>query len=662
MSTIKKLALLIAGCVLVVSYNNCANHRGFRSLSSEEMAACDQELKNLYKEVYYGYITRSNNCLSCHNEAGGSPFKFAAQDFELAFRAFNKKGHALLYRKAIDPAHAKDVTGPRHQQPFDTMGQFWTVGQDLHEACYTGAKVNDGAVQTTGKYAENLYFTNNQTQKLIWNLGEAKDRRADDPAIYMTVDMTVALGFTNGNPDGYEIRELILTPTRGSDRIVLDGLFLFVNGGLIPEAEALGKIQQVVMGSDPVRIVGPGTGISSVKVAGLPKVTSRDEISLRLRNIRQTNRTDPIPDPPPAQLLSAVTGIGDAGFFGPDESTATVSLRLQPSIRRFCISSSPNRPISPSAGCLGREGLQNLDANGWNLVSNVNNQVQDVSTNFDLTPLAGATNGNRYTYYIWTASADLVVSSQPTTFQFTYDDQAPTAPNLVDFSYVQVAGSPNLIDGQSGYPVVFLSIDESQSGNFKEWCVTERIFNSVDPGDSNPESGGCRWIGVKPGTYAVAGGSRVRVGVFLRDAAGNISTAVGGDNNPRVRTKSNMLTGQTASTFEVDSSQLGTLSGGNGFNRIAGNGAGLDTRAMAIMRAPGTMTRNSWTSAPFGAGGALVDLTVKSNFDGSSAVRSSIKQALRNQGPQAGIFNLTEAQRETLLWYYRHNFNDADNW
>lgn len=678
MNVFRRFSVFLGAGFLLLGYNNCSRHEGFRDLNSQELALCKQELQDLYHQVYYGYLTRSNTCVSCHNETGESPLKFAAADFDLSYSEFEKAGHALLYRKAIAPDHAKGITGPRQQGPFDVMGQFWSQGLSQYESCLQGQDAATEGVLTSAKSPAALFFAGAESSVLSWNLDSAQDRRAEDPVIHMAVSANLSLTRASGVPDGFVINSLSVQLKRGVDRVVIDGIYLFVNGQLVPEFEGLAGIQKSLTGVDAVSLVGAGTSIPRVEVRGLPVLSSKDNISIYFRHLKQSDRSDAIPDPAPALLLQVpTTGGGENEFFGPNQMNATLRMKLEPNIRRVCVTSSSTRPVDATLPCPGREGVQGTER-GWNLVER--NNLNDFSILFSLQPSTPAVNGQRYSFRIWTGSNDLVTSSKPTEFSFTFDNQAPEAEKFASLSYTAFTGDPKglVIDPVNGLPLVNFTLQPRPSSPNPEtltWCLKEVDYQLSTP-NVVPNSANCNWTRQRPSNYGIAAAGRVRVALFVRDRVGNISPlpANGTGNNaiPLIAQKtlsSNAVSLTGAGVFEVDATQVAGLF--RRFNVISGADEARRSHALALMsKANLVQAPSTWKSLSLGpkASPRVLDLTQLASFENASSglgLRNDLRKALRRETGFEDPFSslMTEDQRQSLLWFLRHNFaSDGDNW
>lgn len=176
------LAYIIAGAILVTTYQNCsATHESNSSLSSFE--ACNLVLKDEFSNGYHLFL--ETNCQGCHVSGGVGNGAFADANLDIAFDSFNVRGYQLVEQRALDPNHQPPYTGSQHQTTIDDLDTSWLVAKQKADTCIinSGAQVQndfeDGIVPTdpqpTSASIETFVKLINADKDgtvIRWNLGQ----------------------------------------------------------------------------------------------------------------------------------------------------------------------------------------------------------------------------------------------------------------------------------------------------------------------------------------------------------------------------------------------------------------------------------------------------------------------------------------------------------
>ncbi len=655
----KLIGISLLGLVLMFSFNNCAQHStGFQEVSQIQGASCDQFLKTDFDNNYYPYLTRSNSCQTCHNEAGISPYKFAADDSMAAFQAFQKLGHAKLYKNAIDPVHAKGVTGPAQQVPFDTLGVFWKRTQSLYDSCMAGNEIQDQSFETMGKVADAAYFSNTKFQLLNWSLNNPKDLVPGSPQLNIDLQLEVKLNYPTGatRPSGYLFNKLQVRAQNGIDQVSVDGIYIFINGKLIPELTDYAQVSATITGIEFKTWAESKTGTGFV--VNLPQVSNKDMISIYFRSFNQINRADKPPLPPAATLTQTPT------FMNPVNSKAgTVSFSVDPKVKvsQYCLTTSATAPSSSRADCVGRVGLANTQA-GWFVCNPAPCATSSFSiSDFNLSMAGVPVDGTSYSFYVYIADTNLMISP-PAKFTVKYDATAPATPKILNVTYQADPLNQDRIDGATGTQIVTLSVTDVVDASPLVWCVMDSdvpppdqaisannpCFKEVDYRFVNTSQNGAAVDRiVKPSVYGLTGSFKRYISVFVKDQAGNVSknTRAGAADvlRPVVSSKSSF---QDTNTWMVDNSTLQTLRLTQLQDATKPTGVlGKKCATCHNTTNVSVVKINFWeTGVNLGVSGIQ-----KKSADGSLFV---LPEHLRTQGAHQGVYPLSDTEKRLLnLWF-----------
>lgn len=457
--------------------HNSSNTEEFDSLGLSA-AECEAELMDAFAVSYRPFLSDTSLCLHCHTEGGSSPYKFASTDLPTAFNTFKNLGAAAVDAKALDAAHASGVTGPANAARVSAARSVWDSAYASYQSCL---KPSATSVLLEEKNEPALYFGDGQTVTLRWNLGgtEVSPTSARVPGTF-SIDARVS--YSNSLPTGYVFGNPRIQLATGEVEVEIKGLAVRINRVQANNMQAFLNASKIAKGSDPVSIYA-----SSV-VSNSSVISSGDKISIGFVKFNIRARTDnpPIPAVPVLRVNNPFANTQNVGITVSGDTTA----------RRWCITHSSVRPTSTAEPCPGFEG--NVKTNGWS-TSRPNI--------YSLTNLGRAVvSGETITLYAWVANSDLKISSGSGSAQVTFDNTAPTAVTWTSLS----AATSQMAD--------FIGLTDSSE--VVNWCVVEGVtLMSVQA------PGACVFSPTKPAFVGLKGGGTRYVNVFVRDRAGNTTTA-----------------------------------------------------------------------------------------------------------------------------------------
>ncbi len=487
-NVIRIFSLSVAIGLILVAYNNCGSHTGYKQLTVEEQSVCEDDLQKVFEDTYRPFLADPTSCGSCHAEGGESPYKFAAADVEIAYSFFLQVGAEQIGLNAADPTHAPGITGPAKKATVDSLKIFWDQGEETHLACATrGTSGTDAAFKVIAKPAETIYFSDNKVQALVWTLNFPDDILSGMPSVPATfvIDVSIkyvdiagvktAVGYTFANP-----RIAMLT---GEVEIEVEGLFIKLNDIILTDLPAFASITgKIARGIDPLILQTGG------QTATLDSLSNMDKFSASFKSFTVRARTDnpPIPPTPTLTISNPLTR----------QTSFNLTVGGDTNIRRWCLTTNPVRPASASEACTGQLGN----------VGSINGWATARPNAFDLLTTGVPVNGQTYTVYLWVANSDLKVNLAPASGTVTFDNVAPAAPSAT----ISLDGNPT-----TGTQIADLSINSA--GDAVSWCVKEAVQGT------NFNSDNCQFVNSKPTLVGLTGNGNRSVVVFVRDQAGNIS-------------------------------------------------------------------------------------------------------------------------------------------
>lgn len=485
----------------MISFNNCQNNHKVTGATLEEQSICKKDLQKLFENTYYAHAHKANSCVLCHTGGGLSPYPFADDDINLAYQQFNLVGRATMEAVAVDPAHSKDknVTGPAQQQAFDTLKIFWDQGEAEYNTCMTAQAPSVGDLkQTTGTVFTNIYFSDNLTQEYIWDLSSPINLQRGTP-ILAKFGMSVRIYYVSGVAKGYTFSNPKVFAQTGEDEIVVESLYVLVNDRVITDLPTFASATGYTRGIDGLINGGnQNTLVQGTFTVNLDKISNQDKISLVAGRMYARPRTDNPPNPPNPTL--AATNLfsrnGNITFTIGGDNTA----------RRWCLTSSPTRPTNALSACPGVPANTMNTLNGWYT-------SRPGTNNYNLTiHYPSLVDQQTYPLYLWIADSNLKINATAPSLTFTYDPTPPVAPTIASLN----GGGAN-----ANAQVTTISLTHpDEATTTLDWCVREGGTN-----DNLGNANGCTFVRTKPTLVSLTAGGPRQIRAFVRDPAGNTSTA-----------------------------------------------------------------------------------------------------------------------------------------
>lgn len=487
---------------LILAYNNCgqAIHS---SGSGEDVlasgASCDEVLLFNYKKSVYPFFRSPTTCMNCHIEGGQGLGLFSSEDIDASFAAFSAAGVSKVAYMATNSQHKPPYTGPQHKTVMDGISQTWMTEQSEYLECVS--KTENGGVNesflTSAKKAPTIYTDQNLKETLTWDLDFAEDLDESTTRIIparLSVDVSVL--YKTVNTTQYAIGYVFSNPTMQikdpSKQVVIEGLFFQINGQPISSQTTYTYLSRVVTGTASIPLM------SKVEASTpFEPVTNQDQFQLYIRRLTLTSGTEETL-PPMRPILNVVgTPVNSQMLIG--SRTAQVVILRDAGITRWCLSESPTRPASTEEACQNSMAGDGI-INGWSLSR---------PTAFQF-----STGDGPKKLYLWVADSNLLINTDPATFDVVLDTTPPAAPTIGAITVGTTQVAP-------------LSVTHPNEADVAGWCVYEQ--NSVLPAPAQPGlNNACwRWTdnGTKPTTVGFKDGGTRNVWVFVRDAVGNVSNA-----------------------------------------------------------------------------------------------------------------------------------------
>lgn len=484
--------------VLIVGYNNCSGHhtgvQGSAGLAASG-TSCDAVLLQKYQASVYGFVHSDTTCKQCHVEGGIGLGVFASDDLQRSYAAFTGVGLSKIGYMATNPQHKPPYTGEQNQAAIAGLNDSWPRAEQEYLECLS--KIDGGGIDesllTSAKPAPAIYSDTN-SQELSWDLDLAEGLdEAAHRALPARLSITVKVLYQTFNgvekAKGYVFSNPTLLLKDASTQVVIEGLYIYINRALIANQTTFVNVSKVVGGTQPMLLMkADGNTI-------IDPVATTDVFSVFMRRAILTSATDD--STPPLTPLMTVTDMDTGSKTHLQDATARVSILRDSGIVRWCLSESPTRPASTEAPC-DNPGAPEGALNGWQITR---------PTEFRFSAGDGAK-----TVYLWVANENLKINSTPATVTLTLDTVAPPAAVISDLT---------VTDTQ----VASLSI--SNAADVSGWCVWEQ--NAVLAAPNRPALDHACWQwsygGSKPDSVGFRGGGQRDVWVFVRDQAGNVSTA-----------------------------------------------------------------------------------------------------------------------------------------
>lgn len=495
-NVVRLIAIVPVVGFMLVGYTNCGGFQpggegstastspGGGGADSSLRSVCEQDLRKAFDTSYRPFLSSSSTCLNCHNEAGGSPIKFAARDAVVAFNAFMLVGADRADANAVNASHGPGKTGPALASQVQNARSGWDPAFQAYQSCMSSGSAGGGAtnvLEMIEKNAAELYFGDGRTIILGWTLAidEASPASARFPGFF-TMEVKVQYEGTGANKVavGYTFSNPKLQMLTGEVEAEIEGIVVTVNGVQVSGTEPFRSARKTARGIDPVTLY------EGAVTAKLREVSSGDKIGVGFGFLNVRARTDNPPTPPTPTLAAAASFI----------RLTTVNLQItnDGTARRWCVSTSPTRPASTSVPCPGFEGAT---TSGW---------LTARPANVDLAVLLNRApaNGEAVQVYLWIANSDLKVSATAAQTSVTYDTTPPAAPTLSG-----IAPGPTQIADLLGVQ----DIPEQVT-----WCVK---VASTRAGAENADN--CRFGPNKPQFVGLTARGVSWVAIHARDRAGN---------------------------------------------------------------------------------------------------------------------------------------------
>ncbi len=486
MPKIQKFYFAVLTVFLTVGYTNCG--LPFRSDSdltnfASSRSQCEQDLEAVYKTTYLPLITQ--NCASCHNDAGVAPLKIASSDQSLAFNAFMQASEGLVAANAVSPSHAAGRTGPQLQGAVDAAHAVYQPAFNDYNTCLASGNGGGGSSESfdlSEQNFPNLYFQDNQTVTATWDTTSQGTPVSNRFPGSFKMDIKVRYGMVNGvsQPIGYTFTNPRVQMLTGESEVEIEGIVVRVNGAKVAGMENFLSAHDVARRIDPVIFYNGSVN------ATLPTVMSSDRVSVSFGFMKIRARTDALVIPPNPSLTIANMYSRAA--------TLNISVGADTTARRWCLTTVNRRPNSTAEACPGYENSQL--GNGWLTARPSTYNLADMG------PLPAQ--GVSTPLFLWVANSDLKINPGVISANFMIDTTAPQAPTIaVNMTDTQIAD------------FIIPDVNEPITG----WCWKESAVSDGIVTNYNCNS----FQTTKPTMLGLTGGGTRYVRVTVRDRAGNTS-------------------------------------------------------------------------------------------------------------------------------------------
>ncbi|MBX3021863.1 MAG: hypothetical protein KF799_09325 [Bdellovibrionales bacterium] len=525
---------------LLFILTGCGSHTGTVSNAFSSSADCDVALLQEYQSKVYPFFR--NTCVSCHIEGGQGLGTFASPKLESSFAAFSAAGVSKVAFMATNPQHKPPYTGTHNKAAVDLFSAQWNTAQGLYLECQSKSQnggVNE-ALLTAPKAANRIYTGANATQTLTWELDLASDvDPSTNRAVPARISIDVKVLYQNNLAQGYIFTNPTLQLKDTMKPVVIEGLFFQINRQAISSQTTFTNVSRVVTGAQSVPLMN-----AQANTLISPLGTS-DTFQLYIRRIALTSGAEDAPPPLTPILFANDPDTGSERLLKSRE--ARVTILRDSGIVRWCLSESPTAPASTDQPCISSASGAGV-VNGWITSRPLRYTVQ-------------AGDGLKK-LYLWVADQNLKINAAPATVEITLDTTAP-APAAIDAIAVT--------DTQVGT----MSLSHPNESQVAGWCVIEQNVIRSPPGRPELDDECWRWTdgGTKPTTIGFKGGGSRNVWVFVRDEAGNVSSAsnVMAANNPFGAITFSQLTSTTGGPRAVFFNRCFTCHGTNtnpGYNKL----------------------------------------------------------------------------------------------
>lgn len=499
-----RFASIVSGLALLAVYNNCAFEKGeLKFEGSSELVAiagtCDQVLFQRYRASVYPFFRSSSTCISCHVEGGQGLGLFASANPEVSYGAFTAAGLSKISYMATNPLHKPPYTGTHNQGAIADINRRWTSYQNEYLDCVSRSSnggVNESLL-TAPKRAPGIYSAANGVETLRWHLDFAEDldstvTRAvpaeitiDVSVLYQQIaGLTVAKGYIFSNPT--------LRLKDSTQQIVIEGIFFQINGAPISSQTTFTSVSRVVSGTTPIPLMNNARANTLIE-----PLSTNDEFQLFIRRIVPTAGVED--SAPPLTPILRVSDTDTRSETILRSADARILILRDSGAVRWCLSESPTRPTTTEEPCQSTATGPGT-VNGWYLSRPVSHALS-------------AGDGQK-ALYLWIADQNLKINVEPAIATITLDTTPPAAPTIASIS---------VTDTQ----VANMTVTHPNEADVAGWCVAEQ--NSISPDLTTVALNDPCWSwtdnGVKPTTVGFKDGGMRNVWVFVRDRAGNISTA-----------------------------------------------------------------------------------------------------------------------------------------
>lgn len=455
---------------------------------------CDEILFEHYKAEVYPFFRSPSTCVSCHIEGGQGLGTFASADQKVAFAAFNAAGVSKVSYMATNPQHKPPYTGDQNKPAVNAWSSVWVTHQSEYFDCVSKSQnggVNESLL-TSAKGASDIYASPTAMQTLSWDLDLAEDLDVSvSRSVPARISIDVRVLYQNNKAQGYIFSNPRMILKDVTKQVIVEGLFFHINRVPISNQTTFTNLSRIVSGPAELPLM---TAQANTLIQ---PVSSQDVFQLYLQRIAPTSGTDGGTVPLTPVLRISDTTTGSTTLI--KSETVNVNIVRDAGILRWCLSESPAKPASANAPCLsGATGDGTL--NGWFLSR---------PSSFTFSSGDGIKQ-----LYLWVADQNLGMNDQPAVVDATLDTTAPLPASI---------GSITVTDTQ----VAAMSVTHPNEGDVYGWCVIEQ--NSIKAAPARPALDNTCWrwtdASSKPTTVGFKEGGARNVWVFVRDQAGNVSSA-----------------------------------------------------------------------------------------------------------------------------------------
>lgn len=483
---------IFLGVMLVVGFNNCApsDHKKIDQELASRALSCESELTDYYKNTVYAYVNKTQNCKTCHNNEGRSPYKFASENIQTAYKTFSTLSVEQMSGNAVNPTHGancpgaktpgESCTGGEHQEPFNTLQFFWENRYSFIQSCNEKKYILPG-YHLSPKIGQAMYFSKGTTETLVWNLSASSDQDPDGrkliPMSFM-VDVKVKYD-SNDLPMGYQLTNPRASALVGESEFLVEGVYFFVNDQVAAELSTLSQASKLVRGLDPVNL------ISGTVDVNLDSISNLDKISFYIKTIEVRSRTD-TPTVPANPTLVIAGGAATVN----DVNPVSIAITNDTAARRWCLTTSTSKPTTNN--CPGQTNVVNTFG-GWRTTR---------PTSIATADFGSIAEGNMR-IHVWVLNSDFQINATASYDDILIDRTAPTANSLV----ANISSDSQIV-----------SVTFNNSADVASWCL--KTFSSTELTPAVMANDSC-WTSTKPSLVGMQNSGSNKLALFVKDAAGN---------------------------------------------------------------------------------------------------------------------------------------------